>query len=376
MIVGRQIEELGLERLPEALGGRVDLEGVRTDHVVLDERELARRDASAREVLEELELERHARRAVGGGGKGPHRERMALSFDRQASARAVGPPALAPDLAHHPRGERAAEDGRGRDERPVVRVARVCAEAADEDLRLRTLRLVDEEQASPLGRRGLGERIVDARPLGHRADEQRAERLRLLLRDRSGEAEHDVRLHEALGVRREHVLARELVHARGTSRGGARIRVTLEQRAPKGEAGEAAIVVAGVDQLGDRLALEAVELALVERRGAEHPGDELAEGLEVPADHLPVEADRRRPDVESDLAAEAIHGALDLGRRHALAAAAHHACGQSGEPVLALGVGERAAPQRERDRDERDDRGALDEAYGPAGKVEARAGRV
>ena len=225
----------------------------------------------------------------------------------------------------------------------MVGIARMRAQRADEDLCLRALRFVDEHEA-PSRRRGrLRELVLDVGPLGQRAHEERAERLCLFLGDGAGEADDDVRLNEPPRVGRDHVVALERLDALRAPRGAARIRVPGEQRTTEREARQRAIVVPCLEQLGHRLALQACELLGVEGGGAEHLHDQLDERQQVSPDDLRMAADGRRADIEAELAAEPIGGALDLRRGHPLAAATHHASGEPREPVLPLGVGEGAA---------------------------------
>ncbi len=135
----------------------------------------------------------------------------------------------------------------------------------------------------------------------------------------AGEADDHVRLDEAARVGGEHLVAGDGLDAGGSARGGPRVGWPAKSaRPPEGETRERAIIVAGLEQLGDGLALEAGELVGIERGRAEDAADELDERLEIPADDLAVEADRRGADVEPELAAQAVDRALDLRGGHAL----------------------------------------------------------
>ena len=161
---------------------------MRTDEVAFGEGELARADAFLAPGLEQLELEGDARRGVFGGGERPHAERVALLVVREARVRAVRPTALGANGAHHARREGAAEDGGGDVQGDVIVVARMAAHFAEEDLRLRPLGFVDEDEpalAVACGRRELQGRRP---PTGQRGEqtlgELRGARLRSRRRQR------------------------------------------------------------------------------------------------------------------------------------------------------------------------------------------------
>ena len=91
----------------------------------------------------------------------------------------------------------------------MIRVARMGAQRSDQDLRLRPLWLVDEDEVASAGRRRVRERGLDMRPLRERAHERRAEGLGLVWGDRSGKAQDDVALNEPPRVICEDLLARD-----------------------------------------------------------------------------------------------------------------------------------------------------------------------
>jgi hypothetical protein len=169
--------------------------------IATNEGELARRDPLVHEGLEQLDLEAQAWRRVGHRGEGPHRERLPVSIGGEARGRAVRPAPFGPDLAHEARGERAAEDGVCDAERNVVRVERRSAERADEDLRLRALRLVDEDEApSFLGLR-LDDGVGEADAFGDGAEESFGYALGRAFVHVPGEAEHEVSASHVNSVR-------------------------------------------------------------------------------------------------------------------------------------------------------------------------------
>ena len=146
-----------------------------------------------------------------------------------------------------------------------------------------------------------------------------------------------------------------------------------KERAAEGEVRERAIAVARLDDLRRRLALQARDLVGSEGGLAEQGQEEVDELVEVPSNDLPVKAHRRRPDIERELGAEAIDHGLDRLGRQITRAATEHARGEATDAVLAVRIGDRAAPDRDDDRDERHGRRALDEP--DAAAVEIEAGR-
>ena len=186
--------------------------------------------------------------------------------------------------------------------------------------------------------------------------------LGLVLGDRPSEADDDVAADEVLLVGRDDVVTLDPRDGRRSAGGRAGVGVPREERAAEREVRQRAIAVARLDELGGRLAAEPGDLLIGERRLAEETCDQLDERLDVPADHLAVQADGRRTDVERELGPEPVDRRLDLLRRHPVGAATKHAGGKATDAVLALGVGERAAPHGHDQRDERDRGGALHES--------------
>ena len=345
----------------QALRGGVDLERLRADQVLLDEVQLGLRDPPVDPRLEQLELEGDARRGVGRRGEGPHGEGLALPVDGQAGVGAVGPAALRADGLHEARGERPAEDGVGHAERDVVLVVRRGAEGADDDLRLRPLGLVHDDEAAPLDWRWRGDGIRDARARRELREEPRRERAGLLHRHVTREPEDGVRADEVLRVERTNVGFTDRLHRRKRPVRAPPVRVAGEERLAEEALRERPVVVARFEDLGGRLALEARQLVERKLGGPEETRDEIDERLDVPPDDLRVDRQRRRRQIDRHLPAEPVDRVLDRVRLHPGAPAAEHPPDDPREPLLALRIEGRPRAKCDDDRDERERVRLLDE---------------
>src|SRR5690606_30089337 len=99
-------------------------------------------------LLEQRELEGDARRRVLGLRKRPQAEGLTVTIVRERRVSPVRPTALAPHFSREARGEGAAEHRVGDEQREILGILRVAAQPSDEDLRLRAVGLVDEEQVA------------------------------------------------------------------------------------------------------------------------------------------------------------------------------------------------------------------------------------
>ena len=161
-----QPEDLDVDRLVQSLRRSVNLEGLGADQVLLDEVELLLGDAAVHPGLEQLELEGDAGGRVGCRRERPHRERLPLPIECQPRVSAVRPTALRANRLHQARGERPAEDRVRHAESDVVVVVWPRAQAADEDLGLRPIGLVDEDEVPPLVTAGEGTASAMRSPTG------------------------------------------------------------------------------------------------------------------------------------------------------------------------------------------------------------------
>ncbi len=220
-------------------------------------------------------------------------------------------------------------------------------------LRLRPLGLVDEHEPPP-GRAGrLPHGVRDARSGREARREPLREPLGAPRLDVAREPEREVPLHEVRPVRGAHVLVREPGERLARARRAPRVGVALEDRLPERHLGEALVVVACLDELGDRLAAEAVELGLGEGGLGDEGREQIDERAEVSLDDLPVDGRGRHGHLGRELGAEPVELVLDVVRRVRARPAAEHAERELRCPLLARGVGGRAAPERDGDRDER-----------------------
>src|SRR6185503_6138259 len=86
------------------------------------------------------------------------------------------------------------------DEREVVRIARVRAEPADEDLRLRALRFVDENEPSPGRYRGLPGAVHGRGPRAHGGRQRLGNLGGALFGDVPGESEEEIFSNDCLAI--------------------------------------------------------------------------------------------------------------------------------------------------------------------------------
>ena len=238
----------------------------------------------------------------------------------------------------------------------MVRVVRCGPEAADEDLRLRALRFVDEDETPSFGERAcrLSDGVGDARAFGKSPREPLGEVPGAARLDVAREAQRDVPLDEVGLVRSAHVVFRDVRECLARAGRASGVRVTREHRASERLLGEAAVAVARLDELRERLAAEAFELVDRERRLRDERGEQVHERAEVPLDDLSVDGRRRRGDVGRKLCTEAVELVLDVVRRVGARASAQHAERELRRAFLAGRVGRGAAAERDRNGYERD----------------------
>ena len=175
--------------------------------------------------------------------------------------------------------------------------------------------------------------------------ERRAEPRRLVVRDRAGEADDEVAADEVplVGARRRR-RARSLRDRRGRP-AAERPYGWPAKSARRNARFASARSLSRASTSSARSRAEARELVLVERGLAEDLRDELDERLEVSANDLRVEADRRRADVDARARRRARRSSpRSAARVSPSAAAAEHARGEAAEAVLAVGIG--VAPLR------------------------------
>ena len=163
-------------------------------------------------------------------GKVQRTQECRLPVDPRARARAVRPPALGADLLHQPRREGPAEDGVRDDERHVVVVIGRRPERPDEDLRLRSLRLVHDEEAAAGAHRRLRDRLGGARARRQGGHEPGCDDGSAVRRHVSRDAHDDVALDDEASIETGDVLARDRRHALRRAAGADPVRVSFEER--------------------------------------------------------------------------------------------------------------------------------------------------
>jgi hypothetical protein len=156
----------------------------------------------------------------------------------------------------------------------------MSTEPANQDLRLRSLGLVHENQA-PAGRdaRILRE-VLDGRAARQGFCDTRRDFSSASLVDVPRHGKYEIFRCEQATVQGAHAVGSQLGHALQRARRRTRVGVTLEELAAEPAAHEAPIVVQGLDQRCLGLTPQTTELVEIEARLAEHVDQQIDERIE------------------------------------------------------------------------------------------------
>jgi len=273
----------------------------------------------------------------------------------------------------------APEGGEADDERQVVGIGGAQGRVAEHELRLLPVGLVDELDAPAVRRHGraqlerVGRRRRDVAHALEGAREAGAEVGRV---DVARGGDHQVPPDEVALEVRGGLAGRHGLDRGGQPLGRVAVRVIAEHVAREESSAERAVIRPQLLDLRLELALRARELGGREGRAQEHVGDEREVGVEVPGEHVALEARLVGLRLDLERRAERVEGGVELLARLAARAPQRHLGREVGEPLAVPRILRRARARRDDQVHERHRAVALDDDERAARPLGARhAGR-